>query len=49
MAGAQKIPVGLSRIRLAAGARGCRTVTSESDEVLAKDRPSSPDGGPLNA
>jgi hypothetical protein len=25
------------RIRLAAGARGCRTLTNESDEVLARD------------
>jgi hypothetical protein len=32
------MPVVLSRIRLAAVARGCRMVTSESDEVLAKHR-----------
>jgi hypothetical protein len=38
VAGTQKMPVVLSRIRLAAVARGCRTVTSESDEVLAKHR-----------
>jgi hypothetical protein len=37
MAGAQKRPVVLSRIRLEAEAGRCRTVTSESDEVLAKD------------
>ena len=36
VAGTQKMPVVLSRIRLAAVARGCRTVLSESDEVLAK-------------
>jgi hypothetical protein len=36
VAGTQKMPVVLSRIRLPAVARGCRMVTSESDEVLAK-------------
>ena len=36
MAGAQNLPVVLSRIRLAAVARKSRLVTSESDEVLAK-------------
>jgi hypothetical protein len=38
MAGAQNLRVVLSRIRLAAVARGSRMVTSEPDEVLAKDR-----------
>jgi len=36
MAGAQNIAIVLSRIRLAAVARGCRMVTSEAEEVLAK-------------
>jgi len=36
VAGTQKMPVVLYRIRLAAVARGCRMVTSESDKVLAK-------------
>jgi hypothetical protein len=38
MAGAQNLAVVLSRIRLAAVARGSRVVTSESDEVLAKHK-----------
>jgi hypothetical protein len=38
MAGAQKMPVVLSWIRLPAVARRSRMVTSESDEILAKHR-----------